>query len=53
MSATKCDKLKWMAWTMADKMNEMDYGLKEMRWNMNNEVDNARTKWVLKLLNVF
>ena len=27
--------------TMADEMNEMDCELKEMRWNMNNEVDNV------------
>ena len=28
---------------MVDEMSEMDYGLKEMRWNMNNEVDNVTT----------
>ena len=27
--------------TMADEMNKMDCELKEMRWNMNNEVDNV------------
>ena len=27
-----------MRWTAIDEMNEMDYGLKEMRRNMNNEV---------------
>ena len=26
---------------MVDEMREMNYGLKEMRWNMNNEVDNV------------
>ena len=26
---------------MADEMNKMDCELKEMRWNMNNEVDNV------------
>ena len=26
---------------MGDEMNEMDCKLKEMRWNMNNEVDNV------------
>ena len=27
-----------MRWTMVDEMNEMDCGLKETRWNMNNEM---------------
>ena len=26
---------------MVDEMKEMDYGLNEMRWNINNEVDNV------------
>ena len=29
-----------MRLTEVDEMNEMDSGLKEMRWNMNNEVWN-------------
>ena len=40
----------WMSWTMVNKMKKIDYGrwnewdgrgLKKMRWNMNNEVDNV------------
>ena len=27
--------------TMGDEMNEMDCELKEMRWNLNNEIDNV------------
>ena len=27
-----------MRWTMVDKMNEKDHGLKEIKWNMINEV---------------
>ena len=28
----------WMRWTMVDELNEMDYGLDEINWNMINEV---------------
>ena len=45
-------QIKWMRLTVADEMNEMDCGLKkikwnmkcgltEMKWNMNSEVDNV------------
>ena len=41
-----------MRWTMVDAMNEMDYGLKEMRWNIKNEVDNVTPTTLLNSLPV-
>ena len=59
----ECNQIweSWMRWTMVDEMNEIDCGLKknknetwtikcelkEMRWDMNNEVDNVtmHTQW--------
>ena len=28
----------WMRWAMVDEINEIDYGLKEIKWNMHNKV---------------
>ena len=28
----------WTRWTVVDEMNEMDFELKEIKWNINNEV---------------
>ena len=28
----------WMRWTMVDEINEIDYGLKEIKLNMHNKV---------------
>ena len=33
-----------MRWNMVDEMNEMDFGLKEMRGNMNKEVRTERNE---------
>ena len=30
-----------MGWTIVDEMNEMNCGLNEIRWNLNNEDDNV------------
>ena len=27
-----------MRWAMVDEINEIDYGLKEIKWNMHNKV---------------
>ena len=41
-----------MRWTTVDEMNEMGYGLKEMRWNIKNEVDNVTPTTLLNSLPV-
>ena len=30
-----------MRWTLVNQINEMDYDLKELRWNVISEVDNV------------
>ena len=48
------NKVNVIWWAMVDEMKEMDCGLKEMRWNIKNEVDNVTSpslslttwKWV-------
>ena len=39
----------WMSWTIVDEMNEMNCGLNEIRWNLNNEDDNVTCREVPSL----